>query len=264
MDRWSENYWIIIDLWSKCWLVYAVVGIFKRNVLGPECCNPEVHPPLFYLMWATINFSRICSVPLWDQHFILVAVLFKWILPVYSFSMLYISYSNLHQHKAWLAINNPSVIHLTRYLTQNGLAMFAWWSLLHAVVDLGVVLKYYTAMTDPLISTVVLSIIFICVITWFSLQSVFCAKYMRHTFTVHAVLILGLGSMFTSSYRVQNFSVNTAICGIVMILVTIMSFIHLIQACVEKTHTPLAVEPNGNLGNCVTVCDLEGNIKPKQ
>lgn len=117
---------------------------------------------------------------------------------------------------------------------------------------------------------------------------------MRHTFSVYAVLVLGLGSMFTSSYHVQNFSVNTAICGktsmqshkclqksvyilfwklititsassgVVMILVTIMSFIHLIQVCVEKTHTPLAVEPNVKSGSCVTVCDLEGNIKPKQ
>lgn len=30
MDRWSENCWIVIDLWSKCWLVYAVVSVFKR------------------------------------------------------------------------------------------------------------------------------------------------------------------------------------------------------------------------------------------
>lgn len=46
-----------------------------------------------------------------------------------------------------------------------------------------------------------------------SLQNFLLAKYMRHTFSVYATLILGLGAMFTSSYRVHDFSVNTAICG---------------------------------------------------
>ncbi|XP_017261837.1 uncharacterized protein LOC108230280 [Kryptolebias marmoratus] len=264
MDRWSENCWILIDLWSKGWLVCAAVSLFKRNVLGPESCNPEIHPPKFYLMWATINITRMSSMFLWSQYFILSAVVFRWILPAYSFCMLYISYTNLRQHKAWLAINNPSGILVTRYLTQNGLAVFAWWSLLHTVVDFGVVLKYYAYLEDPLVSTIVLFIIFLCIITWFSLQSFFCTKYMHHTYSVYAILVLGLGSMFTSSYRVQNFSVNTAICGVIMILVTIMSFIHLIQACAGKTRRPLAVEPSLKLKGCETVCDLEGNIKHKQ
>uniref|UniRef100_A0A1A7X6X4 Uncharacterized protein n=1 Tax=Iconisemion striatum TaxID=60296 RepID=A0A1A7X6X4_9TELE len=175
MDWWSETYWVLIDLWSKAWLIYAVVGIFKS--------------------------------------FILSAVVFRWVLPVYSFGMLYISYSNLSKHKPWLAINNPSVIPWTRYLTQNGLAGFAWWSLLHAVVGLGLVLKYYAFVEDPLVSTMVLAIIFLCIISWFILQTFFYSKHMRHTFSVYAVLILGLGAMFTNSYRVQNLSMNTAICG---------------------------------------------------
>ncbi|KAF7213405.1 uncharacterized protein [Nothobranchius furzeri] len=261
MDWWSETYWILIDLWSKAWLIYAVVSLFKRNVLGPEAWNPEIHPPKFYLMWATVNITRVCSMPFWDQRFILSAVVLRWILPVYSFGMLYISYSNLSKHKSWLAINNPSVIHWTRYLTQNGLAAFAWWSVLHAAVGLGLVLKYYAFVEDPLVSTIILAIIFLCIITWFILQNFFFSKHMRHTFSVYAVLVLGLGSMFTSSYRVQNLSINTAICGIMMLLVTIMSFIHLISTCVDKSSKPVAVEPYRRHDGCETVCQLGG--KPK-
>lgn len=39
-------------------------------------------------------------------------------LPALSFYMLYISYSNLNQFKAWLALNNPSIILWTRYLVR--------------------------------------------------------------------------------------------------------------------------------------------------
>ena len=48
--------------------------------------------------------------------YIIGAVLFSWILPVDSFYMLFMSYFSLNKHKAWLAINNPSVISWTHYL----------------------------------------------------------------------------------------------------------------------------------------------------
>ncbi|KAI3355309.1 hypothetical protein L3Q82_018164 [Scortum barcoo] len=164
LDGWSQNFWIVIDFWSKAWLLYAVVGLCKRNVLGPESCNPEIHPPVFYQMWIMINIARMCSMSLWDRHYILGAVAVGWIVPVFSFYMLYISYSNLNKHKRWLTVNNPNVISWTRYLTQNGLAVFAWWSLLHAMVGLGVVFKYKAGVADPVISTVILTIVALFVI----------------------------------------------------------------------------------------------------
>ncbi|XP_023181781.1 uncharacterized protein LOC111606181 [Xiphophorus maculatus] len=261
MDSWSENFWIWIDLWSKMWLVYAAVSLFRRNVLGPQSCNPEIHPPKFFLMWTIINITRVCSMPMWDRHYILPAVLSRWILPLHSFYMLFLSYSNLNKHKAWLAINNPGVIPWTRYLTQNGLAVFAWWSLFHSVVGFGIVLKYYAGVQDRVASATVLFIISVFIITWFILQNFFLVKYMWHTFSIYAILILGLGAMFTSSYSVQNFSINTAFCGVLMLLITIMSFIHLISACLEKSHKPVAAELR--LAGCETVCKPEGNIKAK-
>ncbi|KAK9527666.1 hypothetical protein VZT92_014208 [Zoarces viviparus] len=250
MDWWSDSYWVIIDLWSKAWLLYAVVNLFKRNVLGPD-----IHPPVFYLMWTMINIARICRMPLWDRHDIFGAVILGWILPVLSFYMLYMSYSNLNKHKAWLAINNPCVISWTRYLTQNGLAVFAWWSLLNAVVGLGIVLKYKACVPDPLTSTIVLTIVSSCTIIWFILQSCLLAKYMRYTFSVYAILIMGLGAMFTRSYRFHDLAPNTAYCGFLMLLMTIMSLIHLISACLrkDKSSTPGDTEPYVAFKDCETV-----------
>ncbi|XP_031705717.1 uncharacterized protein LOC116384858 [Anarrhichthys ocellatus] len=250
MDWWSDSYWVIIDLWSKAWLLYAVVNLFKRNVLGPD-----IHPPVFYLMWTIINIARMCRMSLWDRHDILEAVILGWILPVLSFYMLYMSYSNLNKHKAWLAINNPRVISWTCYLTQNGLAVFAWWSLLNAVVGLGIVLKYKACVPDPLMSTIVLTIVSLCAIIWFILQSCPLAKYMRYTFSVYAILILGLGAMFTRSYRFHDLAPNTAYCGFLMLLMTIMSLIHLISVCLhkDKSSKPGDTEPYVAFKDCETV-----------
>ncbi|XP_028289203.1 uncharacterized protein LOC114453486 [Parambassis ranga] len=265
MDWWSEYFSFMIDWWSKAWLVYAVVSLYRRNVLGPESCNPEIHPPVFYQMWTMINVARMCSMPLWDRHYIFGAVLIRWIPPVLSFYMLYMSYVNLNKHKAWLAINSPGVISWTQYLTQNGLAVFAWWSLLNAVLGIGIVLRYNAGVPDPLISTLVLTIITLYIITWFILQCCLLTKYICYTFGVYAILVLGLGATFTRSYRVQDLGTNTIYCGFIMLLITIMSLVHLVTACLytDTPGEPLAVEPYMRFEVCETVCRPEGKIKHK-
>ncbi|XP_035811475.2 uncharacterized protein LOC118471364 [Amphiprion ocellaris] len=263
MDYWSEYYWIMIDLWSKAWLVDAGVSLCRRNVLGPESCNPEIHPPVFYLMWSTVNVARMCSMSLWDRQCILGAALLRWIPAVYSFYMLHMSYFNLNKHKAWLAINNPRVIPWTQYLTQNGLAVFAWWSFLNAVVGFGIVLKYNAGVPDPLISTIVLTVVTVSIIIWFILQTFLLTKYMGHTNSVYAILILGLGAMFTRSYRLHALTVNTVFCGFLMLLVTLMSLIYLMSACLhtDKSSKPLDMELYQKSDDCATVCQPEGNMK---
>lgn len=256
MDWWSEYYWIMIDLWSTAWLLYGLVSLFKRTVLGPLSCNPEIHPPAFYLMWIIINIVRICSMSLWDSHNFYGVVFLRWILPILSFYMLFMSYSNLDKHESWLAINNPSVIQWTRYLTQNGLAVFAWWSLLDAVVGLGIVFKYKGGVPDPLVSTAALTVVALWAVTWFILENFLLTKYLRYTFSVYPLLILGLGAMFTRSYRVHDLSVNTVYCGFLMLLMTIMSLIHLIASCLytDKPGNPPPSEPCVKSEACVTVC----------
>ncbi|KAG7526756.1 hypothetical protein JOB18_044775 [Solea senegalensis] len=121
MDWWSEMYWVMIDFWSKAWLTEAVVGLLTRNVLGPRSCNPEIHPPVFYLTWTIICIVRMCHDPLWGSHAVFAAVFFRWLLPVLAFYMLYMSYSNLDKHRAWLAINNPRLIFWIRFLVRPNL-----------------------------------------------------------------------------------------------------------------------------------------------
>ncbi|KAM3593694.1 uncharacterized protein V6R79_019384 [Siganus canaliculatus] len=265
MDWWSQNYWILIDAWSWAWLLKEICSLCRRNVLGPECCNPEIHPPVFYLAWATANFARISHMLLWDRHDILEGVIVMWIPPVLSIYMLYMSYSNMEKHRAWLSINNPNAVSMTRYLNQNGLAAFTSWSLLNALVGLGMVFKYKADVPDPLISTITLTLVSVCTTAWFVLQSFLLKKYLRHTFSVYAVLVLGLSAMFTRSYRFHGLTVNTIYCGILMLVMTIINTAHLICTCLrtDKSIKPLIMEPSGAFEGCQTVCKPEGNMKHK-
>ncbi|KAK7881774.1 hypothetical protein WMY93_030183 [Mugilogobius chulae] len=259
MDRWAHNNWLMIDSWSLAWLVEAVYRLCKRNVFGPEACNPELHTPLFYLMWACVNSARISCLLLWDRLEIVAAFTMSAIQPSISFYMLYTSYYNLNMHKVWLAINNRNVIWWMRYLTQSGLALFAWWTLQIAAVNFGIVLKYKAGVQDPVASTIVLTTILLSAVIWFFLQSVVYLKYMRYTFTVYPILILGLGAMFTRSFQVSNISTNTVYCGFMMLLITILCSMHLIAACMFKSsiHKP-QLQPGLTLENCAVIYQPEG------
>ncbi|KAJ0059793.1 hypothetical protein NL108_012923 [Boleophthalmus pectinirostris] len=259
MAHWAQNNWPMVDCWALVSLVEAVYRLWKRNVFGPESCNPELHSPLFYLMWASVNSARICSMLTWDRHDIVAAFLFSIIQPTIGFYMLYTSYYNLNKYKRWLTINNRNVIWWTRYLVQSGLALSAWWSLQIAAVNFGVVLKYKAGVQDPLSSTLVLTTLLLTTITWFILQTMLYLKYMRHTFTVYPILILGLGAMFTTCFQVSNVTANTLYCGLLMILITIMCTIHFIAACLYRDFPPSpdTVQHDLTLENCAVVCQPE-------
>ncbi|XP_029698720.1 uncharacterized protein [Takifugu rubripes] len=267
LDWWSRWYWNFIDLWTTAWLLHSVLGVFKRNALGPESCNPEVHSPLFYLTWSMISIFRVCSLLMWDRHDVLGAVTACWMGLILGVCMLYMSYSNLHFYKSWLQINNPEMISWIRFLTQNGLAAFVWWTLVNALLGLGIIFKYRMGVADPLVSTGVLISVTICIIIWFLLQRVLLKKHLRHTCTVYPVLVLALGAMFTKSYQALHISTNTVFCGFLMLLVTIMSCFHLLCECLymEEPSKPLATEPSMRIEYCHTVYQFtESKHKPQK
>lgn len=74
--------------------------------------------------------------------------------------------------------------------TQNGLAAFVWWTLINALLGLGVILKYRNGAPDPLVSTAVLVLVTICIIIWWDEESL-CFSLMR---TCFEKLISGPGS----------------------------------------------------------------------
>ncbi|XP_018612339.2 uncharacterized protein LOC108937072 [Scleropages formosus] len=238
LDAWASSMWIMLSVWNLVWLIYAFSTVLRRNVLGPVCCNPEVHPPLFYMTWIFIGFVRVALWFLGNDPCLVRTFALKMLIPVSANVMLGISYSNLHQHQSWLAAHSPNDYWFICFLTQNGLAMFATWTYLEAMVTLGTVLNYNTSLQDPLVSTVVLTLLLMGLVIWFTFESFIFEKLMRYTFTVYPTMILGLGSIFTRSYHFDDIAPNTVYCGVLMLFATLLNIIRLIAVCCYKDRKP--------------------------
>ncbi|XP_010883777.1 uncharacterized protein LOC105019353 [Esox lucius] len=262
MDGWADNTWIMLCIWNTAWLIHSLFTVFQRNVSGPVSCNPEIHPPSFYLIWTVINIAKISWLFLWARHYLLLSLFFKWVIPVHCFHMLFVSYRNLQRHSAWLAINNPREPWWTRYLTQNGLALFGWWTLLEALISLGVVMRYQAGVSDSLVSSLVLTLLLLGMLTWFVFESFIFSKYIRYTFTAYPVLILGLGAMFSRGYRVHDLPPNTVYCGFLMLVATVLNCLRLIATCFcpDDTFQCSSKEPNLKPDFCKTVHQTDKKV----
>ncbi|KAJ8419162.1 hypothetical protein AAFF_G00006610 [Aldrovandia affinis] len=117
--------------------------------------------------------------------------------------------------------------------------MFASWTFIEALLNFGVVLKYRAGLQDPIVTTMVLTVLFAGLLLWFIFESFIFQKYILYTFTVNPVVILGLGAMFTSSYRFDDMAPNTIYCGFLMIVTTVLNSIRLIAVCFYKESKPV-------------------------
>ncbi|XP_035270844.1 uncharacterized protein LOC118225883 [Anguilla anguilla] len=238
LDGWVGSTWIILNVWTAGWLVYAFSTVIRRNIFGPICCNPEIHPPSNYLIWIFINTLRICWLFLWDRQYISVAIGVKMLVPICSYYMLFVSYRNLHRHNTWLTINCPNERWYIRFMTQNGLALFASWTFIEALINVGVALKYRVGLPDPLVSAIVLTVLLLGMLLWFVFESFIFSQYILYTFTVFPVAVLCLGAMFTNSYRFDDLAPITIYCGFLMIVATVLNSIRLVAVCFYKQTKP--------------------------
>ncbi|MGH0162880.1 UNVERIFIED_CONTAM: hypothetical protein FKN15_043818 [Acipenser sinensis] len=113
----------------------------------------------------------------------------------------------------------------------NGLALYAAWTSVDVLVNFGIVLKYSFGLMDPAVSTAMLSILLVELIVWFLLENFVLEKYVRYTFTVYPVVILGLAGMFTRNYRFDSITTNTIYCGVLMATGAAFCVFRLIAIC---------------------------------
>ncbi|KAL2085605.1 hypothetical protein ACEWY4_018925 [Coilia grayii] len=255
MDKWSGFIDVLIPMINSYCLLFSLLLTCKRNDYGPVCCNPEVHPPRFYLIWPIICVTDIGDLFLSDRCGILQAFWLKLLSPLLTFYMLFYSYINVQHHRTLLHVTCSQSTRFLYYLAQNGLAVSAWWNLLDALVNLGIVLKYVAGLQDPVVSSLILTLLFLAMLLWFILENFIWVQYIHYNFTVYPILILGLSSMFTRGYQAATMAPNTVYCGFLMLVATVMNCVFLFRLCCDSNHSiPVHTLPSPRPGECPSVC----------
>ncbi|KAK1173685.1 hypothetical protein AOXY_G3861 [Acipenser oxyrinchus oxyrinchus] len=262
-DAWLVSIWTLINAWNGLWLIYVFITLFRRNQYGPVYCNPAIHPPMFYILWIANNLLSIGFLFLWDRQCLVQALGLQILIPYSCYVMLGISYRNLYQHDTWLKSNSSSDLWNVRYLVHNGLALYAAWTSIDVLVNFGIVLKYSFGLMDPAVSTAMLSILLVKLIVWFLLENFVLEKYVRYTFTVYPVVILGLAGMFTRNYRFDSITTNTIYCGVLMAIGAAFCVFRLIAICFYDDNKPSSSPLDEDFGSTASLPALKLDVDRK-
>lgn len=235
---WTFSIWGFIYTWQAVWLIYAVTTICRRKV-GTFLYLMPVFPSVLFISYIFNNVFNVAWLFAWDRMKIAVALPLIALTPFTLYICLFSSFKTLYDNLDFLQRNRLNVdVWLIRFLIQNGIAFYAAWVTVATLLNVAIVLTYKdgsdvndTYLTQDVSSTIVLGIVTIEVLVWFSLDLTILDKFTRYTFSPYITLTVAFAGIvqknfdLTSAYRNSVFSVilliMVAICLVVKVTVMI-------------------------------------------
>lgn len=193
---WTFSIWGLIYAWQFLWLIYGWTFVFRPNYA-------KTIPLLTYVL-----FSAACLINVgWiyaftnDQIAVAFALLILLSITLYatigaSVVMFYYRVEHLKRKKQWVDL------FLTAGLLHNGLAVYATWTTVATLINMGIIMQY--TVDDPLdrttVGLVVLSVLMGEVIIWFLLENSILDRFVRYIFTIYPVLIWALSGVLSKHF----------------------------------------------------------------
>ncbi|XP_010573060.1 PREDICTED: uncharacterized protein LOC104836271 [Haliaeetus leucocephalus] len=248
---WTFLIWNVIYAWQLAWLLYALSGICRRNELGCVYIKPDLLPIPFYVAWILNNGLNVGWLFLWDREYLLPALVFLAALTFTTCASLFISHQALSIHSSWLVKGHKAELWLTRILVQNGLALYATWTTIAALLNFAIVLIYKWNVSNETATTASLSILALDLVIWFYLENFILDKYVRYNLTVYPVLIIALTGSACKNFSFSSLMTNS-IFIVVLLAVTCLIFavrLGLVtwRLCKRPLEAPETTAPSGTV-----------------
>ncbi|CAM9477682.1 uncharacterized protein LOC144723244 [Lampetra planeri] len=202
---WTFSIWGFIYAWNALWVAHALSALCRRGQEGPLYAEASATPPAFHLIWLLNNAINVAWLFLWDAELFIPSLIFLAFVPFTLYLMLALSYRSVQLLLKTIA---PRELWLTRILAHNGLAMYATWTTIATLLNLGVVLRYDGGVSGSATDSAVLAILALEVLTWFVLEVAVLERHVRYTLTVYPVVIVALSGSVSQNYDTESPSGN--------------------------------------------------------
>ncbi|XP_053409124.1 uncharacterized protein LOC123561480 isoform X2 [Mercenaria mercenaria] len=209
---WTFSIWGFIYTWQALWIIYALTTVCRRKV-GTYLYLMPVYPTALFASYIINNILNVAWLFAWDRMKIAVALPILALQPFTLYICLFFSFKTLYNNLDFLTRNGLNVdIWLIRLLIQNGIAFYAAWVTVATLLNLGVVLTYKdgsdvtdTFLAQDISSTIILAIVSVEILLWFSFDLTILDKYTRYTFSPYITLTVALAGIVQ-----KNFNLDTA------------------------------------------------------
>lgn len=190
---WTFSIWAVIYVWQLLWLIYGWSFVFRPK-------SAKIIPLLTYVLFTISCAFNIGWIYAFTNSELIVAfvLLFLLTLTLYgtigvSVVVFYYRVEYLKREKQWIDLV------VTTALLHNGLAVYATWTSVATLLNMGIIMRYtgpYKMDIDATtIGLVVLSILGLEIIVWFLLANTILDRFVRYIFTVYPVLVWALAGV---------------------------------------------------------------------
>lgn len=201
---WTFTIWTVIYGWLLMAHLYSLVLLCRRNAVGPAYLSPPILNTAFLVTYTLNLLFNVVWLFLWDRDLIIYASGFMWAVCVTSWIATGIIHGTLGGHGPWMAAHAKVDMWFIRIFWHNGLAMYATWTTITALLNLAMVLKHELNIDEQLIVYIVMGVISGIMLIWFIIENTALDRWMRYTVSQYAVIVVAMVGVYHKGYEASN------------------------------------------------------------
>ncbi len=196
--------WGIIFVYQIIWNIY---GLYTLGKIGPDGTGylysaPPYTPPAVYVFFILANGFGIGWSFAYDRLRPDIGLPLLALMPFNLYLSIIFSVRGLSRHGLQLYQSGYDVhIRLARGLIQNGMGVYATWTTIATLLNLGTVLRLYADVDEELAGIILLGILSGELVIFLILDWCVLEKYMRYIFTPYFVLVGALTGVLGNNFE---------------------------------------------------------------
>lgn len=223
-DGWTFSIWGVIYVWQALWLIYG-----WSFALRPS--SAKIIPLLTYVLFCLSCGLNVGWVYAFTSGELVVAFVLLFLLSVALYATIasavvvfYYRVEHLKQKKQLIDLI------MTTVLLHNGLAVYATWTSVATLLNMGIIMRYTGNNTqdETTVGIVVLSILLVEEAVWFLLENSLLDCYVRYIFTIYPVLIWALAGVITKHIDDDNLNKTNSTAVGALVFSGLLFFIRLV------------------------------------
>jgi len=211
-QNWTFQIWIVIYLLLAIWYVYVLYLMCCRQLCSRKLKSP-LFPGIFWLIFIIVNVLNGTWLYLFLNYHMLSSGIVFIVLDVMLYLLCWIAYricwkdvtcnnGNQYNNDAECNSENDVVeiswceIMLLRFLTLNGLPLYAMWCTVATAIQWTIIFQYFTFhWSDNLSSIVTLSILSVIILGYWHLDNLVKREYFIYTWLPWFALVFAFSGI---------------------------------------------------------------------
>lgn len=186
---WTFWMWAPVYGWQVVWLFFAFILLCRPR-------TPVILTPFFFVFFLSACGFNLGWVMLWTKEMMEASFAFM----ASTALCLFIALALLYRRVNKLVVIESRLWRrdfvATQWLPVNGLAMYAAWATVMALINLAIVLKDTVKMEEHILVTIILACFACIMFFWFCVDCFVLIEYTAYTLTVFPALVVGFTGMF--------------------------------------------------------------------